>query len=109
MKNKSRRLNNVNGKFSLIILLLITFSSAFTAAAQVTTFNNSTGSINLSFPTEYLTNDFLIKVPNGTVTDAKMRIQGFNLNGQKGLPVDVVLVTDTSGSMGCLPGQTGLQ
>jgi hypothetical protein len=69
------------------------------AHSQVTVFNNSLSRISLSFVQEYQTKNFFVRVPNGTVTEARMRIQGFDLLGQALNPADVVLVTDVSGSM----------
>jgi Mg-chelatase subunit ChlD len=90
--------------FFVIILLIVPILTNTLTYAQVTTFNNSLSTLNLRFPQEFLTQNFFIRVPNGTITEARMRIQGFDMQGRKGLPADVVLVTDTSGSMSCSRG-----
>jgi hypothetical protein len=90
-------------KTLLVAILVITlFALNYElASAQVTIFNNSISlsTISLTFPQEFITRTFFVSVPNGTVTEARMRIQGFDMQGRKGLPRDVILVTDTSLSM----------
>ncbi len=91
-----------NVRKALILFMLSTIFLSFMhelASAQVTVFNDSTSSISISFPQEFLTERFFVRVPNGTVSEARMNIRGFDMLGQKGLPRDVILVTDTSGSM----------
>lgn len=93
--------NNI-GKIILLIVMAATMLIGFKlASAQVTVFNSTTGltTIRLSFPQEFLTRTFFVRVPNGTVAEARMRIQGFNMQGLKGQPRDVIIVTDLSGSM----------
>jgi len=112
MKNKNRKQDSI-GKtrpfridrktgltlfISTFMLMFLLFST--TGYAQITLFNNSLSSLNLTFPSEFMTRTFFVRVPNGTVTEARMRIQGFNMQGLKGLPRDVIIVTDLSGSMG---------
>ena len=96
--------NNIK-KVHIIVFMLLFFSTA--VYAQITEFNAASSQIDLLFPNEFMTNNFFIRVPNGTVTEARMRLQGFDILGQSILPADVILVTDTSGSMrfDCGPDQ----
>jgi cysteine-rich repeat protein len=95
-KNKKASLSKV--LLPLVIIVIIIILSA-TAYAQVTYFNNSFSILSVSFPQNRITHNFFVSVPNGTVAEARMRIQGFDILGQNINPADVILVTDTSGSM----------
>lgn len=82
-----------------VIIIVIPILAGMVISSEVTTFNDGESTINLRFPLEFQRQGFFIRVPNGTVSEARMMIRGFDMLGQKGLPKDVVLVTDTSGSM----------
>jgi len=93
---KIKRTSAIKKALFFVVLLLIFSTIVY---AQVTFFNNNVNRVGFLFQQEYTTKSFFIRVPNGTITEARMRIQGFTTTGQKGVPADVILVTDTSGSM----------
>jgi len=80
-----------------IVFSLLVLSSS--AQITITEFNDSLDSINFSYPLAYITHEYFVRLPEGTVAEARMRIQGLDILGQAILPADVVLVTDVSGSM----------
>ncbi len=82
-----------------MILLMLSIAAGSTSA-QVTLFNNSLPSIDLPYPGLDQTDRFFITLPQGTVTEARMDIQGLDILGQTILPADIIIVTDVSGSMG---------
>ena len=86
-------------KVWIFVLMLLVLALSTHSQLTTTVFNSSLSQISLSFPQEFQTNYFFISVPNGTVSEARMRIQGFDLLGQAINPADIVLVTDVSGSM----------
>ncbi len=99
------KITNSTNKASKALFIAIAIMALFAlsyelTSAQITLFNTSLSSLNLTFTQEFMTKTFFVRVPNGTVAEARMRIQGFNMQGLKGLPRDVIIVTDLSGSMG---------
>ncbi|KYK24481.1 hypothetical protein AYK26_06580 [Euryarchaeota archaeon SM23-78] len=80
--------------FVIILLILL-----LPVNSQVTVFDDSLSRISLSFPQEYETRTYFLRVPNGTVSEARMRLEGFDILGQAILPADIILITDVSGSM----------
>ncbi len=90
-----------NMRFIFIFMLVAAgISMSVSAQMTITEFNASLSSINLSYPYAYTSNEYFIRLPEGTVSEARMRIQGLDIFGQAILPADVMLVTDVSGSMG---------
>ncbi|MBN2459924.1 VWA domain-containing protein [Candidatus Woesearchaeota archaeon] len=93
---------------NIIISMIIIIIFSVSAYAQVTVFNGGSSEISLSYETAYLTRNFFVSIPNGTVTEARMVIEGLDLLGNSIQPADVILVTDVSGSMDddchCLDG-----
>lgn len=68
-------------------------------ADQITTFNEGDERLSFTFATGGESYSFYIKLPQGIVTDAQMRITGLNYEESGPVHVDVALVTDTSLSM----------
>ncbi len=68
-------------------------------ADQITTFNAGDERLSFTFATGGETYPFYIEIPQGIVTDARMRITGLNYEESEPAHVDVALVTDTSLSM----------
>ncbi len=68
-------------------------------ADQITTFNAEDERLSFTFAAGGETYPFYIKIPQGIITDARMRITGLNYEESEPAHVDVALVTDTSLSM----------
>jgi len=90
-----KTLNKIMFLAGLFVLLLETFVYGIV----ITTFNSADMNISLLYPSEKLTKAYTITIPNGTVSEARMKISGSDISGKKTLPADAVLVTDVSGSM----------
>jgi hypothetical protein len=97
-KNKSKENMSWILPLFLSIILLILPQLAY-SQVHVTVFNASLSRLSLTFPRNDISSSFFIVVPNGTISQARMRIEGFNLQGQNVFPADVMLVTDISASM----------
>jgi cysteine-rich repeat protein len=92
------RAGTYTGTMGIVVLI---FCLTQSVQGQVTTFNDSLSTITLSYPLQFLTQDYFIRIPmDSVVSEARMRLQGFDILGQAILPADVILVTDVSGSMG---------
>ncbi len=81
--------------FCVMLVLLATIC----LAANISLFNNSLSQITLTFSQNRSNSSFYLSIPNGTVTKARMSINGTNYFGAVLNYADVVIVTDVSGSM----------
>ena len=81
-------------------LIFISLSSiAFSQQYILTEFNDSFNNLNFDFSSSGERHTYFIRMPEGIVISAQMRIRGLDTQGEEIIPADVILVTDTSGSM----------
>ena len=95
-------MNNLNAKKNILIIITSVFLLAFLpiiTAETITKFNSGNESISLIFDDSTETQNFYIEVPNSKILTARTTINGLDYSGNYVLPADVMLVTDTSGSM----------
>jgi len=83
----------------LFTIFLIFCLLPLAQALTVTEFNGGAASVSLLFPTGGESNEFFISLPVENIVSARMTITGLDVEGETVLPADVILVTDTSGSM----------
>jgi len=103
---------NVNLLSKLLLLIIIgvlfavSMNVVFAATVVYDEFNDGESEVTLLFEEVGVEQNFFIRLPkNETITSGSMIISGANLQGSQTSPADIVLVTDTSGSMGwCFDG-----
>lgn len=99
----SRSQNNLKLAVYAILALFAVLANSYPVSAQIyTQFNDTYNSISLDYAELGYTHNFFITLPYSNIVSATMKMSGVPYVNTSGVNVDVMLVTDTSGSM-CQP------